>query len=256
MRLQLLSDLHLETETCAPEPAEGAELLVLAGDIDSEWVALERFADWPVPVVFVAGNHEFDRRDVDAASAALRERCSAFGITMLEREQRRFTDAGGRRTRILGTTRWADFDLFGALGRAKAMRAGEYFMELMQSTRDGRPFDVGAMRDEALVCRDWLAGELRRPNDGWDATVVVTHFAPSLKSADPRYGAKSGTASFCNADDELLPFADLWLHGHLHCVHDYRVARAAGSTRVVCNSRGHARRGEAAAHRSRLILEV
>jgi len=129
-------------------------------------------------------------------------------------------------------------------------------MELMQSTRDGRPFDVGAMRDEALVCRDWLAGELRRPNDGWDATVVVTHFAPSLKSADPRYGAKSGTASFCNADDELLPFADLWLHGHLHCVHDYRVAHAAGSTRVVCNSRGHARRGEAAAHRSRLVLEV
>jgi hypothetical protein len=256
MRLQLLSDLHLETETYAPEPAEGAELLVLAGDIDSTWLGLERFARWPVPVVFVAGNHEFDGRDVDAASTALRERCTALGITMLEREHRLFIDGSGRRIRILGTTRWADFDLFGPLGRAKAMRAGEYFMELMQSTRAGRPFDGDAMRDEALVCRDWLAAELGRTDDGWDATVVITHFGPSLKSADPRYGAKSGTASFCNADDELLPLADLWLHGHLHCVHDYRVAHAGGATRVVCNSRGHARRGEAAAHRPRLVLEV
>ena len=86
--------------------------------------------------------------------------------------------------------------------------------------------------------------------------MVVTHFAPSLRSADPRYGARSGTASFCNADDDLLPCADLWLHGHLHCVHDYRVARAGGPTRVVCNSRGHERRGEAEAHRPRLVLEV
>jgi predicted phosphodiesterase len=256
MRLQLLSDLHLETETYAPEPAEEAELLVLAGDIDSEWRALERFAGWPVPVVFVAGNHEFDGRDVDAAGAALRERCTALGIAMLEREHRIFIDDRGRGVRIVGTTRWADFDLFGALGRARAMRAGGYFMALMQSTRHGRPFDVDAMRDEALVCRDWLAAELRRANDGWDATVVITHFAPSLRSADPRYGAKSGTASFCNADDELLPMADLWLHGHLHCVQDYRVAHVGGATRVVCNSRGHTRRGEGVGHQPRLVLEV
>ncbi len=256
MRLQLLSDLHLETETYAPQPAEGAELLVLAGDIDSHWAALERFADWPVPVVFVAGNHEFDGRDLDGASAELRERCASLAITMLEREHRVFSDADGRRVRILGTTRWADFDLFGATGHAKAMRAGAYFMKLMQATRAGRPFDVEAMREEALVCRDWLARELQRADDGWDATVVVTHFAPSVRSADPRYGARSATASFCNADDALLPFADLWLHGHLHCVHDYRVPRAGGSTRVVCNSRGHARRGEAEDHQPRLVLEV
>ena len=256
MRLQLLSDLHLETETYAPEPAEGADLLVLAGDIDSGWQALARFAGWPVPVVFVAGNHEFDGRDVDVAAVALRERCSQLGITMLERERLLVVDGDGRRVRIVGTIRWADFDLFGPLGRAKAMRAGDYFMALMQATRGGQPFDCDAMRVEALACRDWLAAELRRPNEGWDATVVVTHFAPSLRSADPRYGAKSGSASFCNADDDLLPFADAWLHGHLHCVHDYQVPRAGGATRVVCNSRGHERRGEAAAHRPRLVIEV
>ena len=65
-----------------------------------------------------------------------------------------------------------------------------------------------------------------------------------------------GTASFCNADDDLLHHAALWLHGHLHCQHDYVVPHSNGSTRVVCNPRGHARKGEAAGHRPHLVLEV
>jgi hypothetical protein len=257
MRLHLLSDLHLETESFDPEPAPGAELLILAGDIDSEWKGLERFAAWPQPVVFVAGNHEFDGRDLELAWPALRRRCAALGIDLLEREARIVVDDRGRRIRLLGTTRWCDFDLFGSAGRTKAMRAGGYFADLMRATRGGRPLDAAAIRDEGLACRAWLEAELMRPAGDWDRTIVITHFAPSLKSADPRYGARSGTASFCNADDDLIPRADLWLHGHLHCRHDYAVARpGGGSTRVVCNARGHEWRGEAEGHAPRLILEV
>ena len=65
------------------------------------------------------------------------------------------------------------------------------------------------------------------------------------RSADPRYGNQPGTASFCNADDDLIPLADLWLHGHLHCRHDYRVERpGAAPTRVVCQAMGLAKKGE------------
>ena len=78
----------------------------------------------------------------------------------------------------------------------------------------------------------------------WDVTVVVTHFGPSLRSADPRYGRQPGTASFCNADDDLLAGAQLWIHGHLHCRHDYLVPHAGGVTRVVSNARGHSHKGE------------
>jgi hypothetical protein len=97
------------------------------------------------------------------------------------------------------------------------MRAGGYFAELMQATRGGRPLDAEAIREEGLACRRWLEAELMRPRGDWERTVVITHFAPSLRSADPRYGERSGTASFCNADDDLLARADLWIHGHLHC---------------------------------------
>lgn len=256
MRIQLLSDLHLETEVFEPEPAPGAELLVLAGDIDSTWAAFERFRGWPQPILFVAGNHEFDGRELNDAWPALRRRCEQLSITLLERESVVRTDASGKRIRFVGTTRWSDFDLFGAAQRGKAMRAASYFMQLMEATRDGAPYDAAAVRIDALACRAWLEAELALPAGAWDSTVVITHFAPSAASADPRYGRQSGTASFCNADDDLIGKADLWIHGHLHCAHDYRVPRAGGSTRVVCNSRGHAAKGEAAQHRPRLVLEV
>ena len=265
MRLQLLSDLHLETEVFDPQPAPGAELLVLAGDIDSTWRELSRFAHWPTPVIFVAGNHEFDQRELDDAIPALRARCEALGITWLEKQSCIRTDAQGRRVRFVATTRWSDFDLFGVPQQARALRAATYFVDVMRSTQHGAPFDAAAVRVEALACRDWLAAELARVPDStapaWDATVVITHYAPSVRSADPRYGKQPGTASFCNADDALLPLADLWIHGHLHCRHDYRVAHQnargdPGETRVICNARGHSRKGEADHYNGLLTVEV
>jgi hypothetical protein len=258
VKLQLLSDLHLESERFEPEPAPGAELLVLAGDIDNRWAALERFAGWPVPVLFVAGNHEFDDRELTDAWPRLRERCASLGLQLLERDSVVLPDAQGRRIRFLGTVRWCDFDLFGPAGRKKAMRAGAYFQKVMRATLGGQPFDAAAVREEALACREWLSGALARPGDEpHDATVVITHFAPSLRSADPRYGAQSGTASFCNADDNLLPGADLWLHGHLHCRHDYRVAHADGRvTRVVSQARGLQAKGEPEGFEPLRLIEV
>ncbi|MBN8488015.1 MAG: metallophosphoesterase [Burkholderiales bacterium] len=246
MRLQLLSDLHLETESFEPQPAPGAELLVLAGDIDSRWEGLARFADWPVPVLMVAGNHEYDGRDVDEALPALRAHGAALGIRLLERESVLLSGDDGRRIRVLGTTRWSDFDLFGAAQRERAMRAGEYFARVQRSTRAGQVFDATAVRAEARVCRDWLESALAEPAQGrWDATLVVTHFAPSLRSADPRYGRQPGTASFCNADDDLVARADLWLHGHVHCRHAYALPRPGRTpARVICQARGLAAKAE------------
>lgn len=264
MRLQLLSDLHLETETFDPQPAPGAEALVLAGDLDTSWAALERFAGWPVPVLMVAGNHEFDRRELAEAWAGLHERCERLGLTLLEHTETVLTGDDGRRVRFVGTVRWSDFDLFGPAGRERAMRAASYFQKVQQSTvNGGQPFDAAAVREAGLADRRWLEQALARPAvaaDGtrrWDALVAITHFAPSLRSADPRFGHQPGTASFCNADDDLIERVDLWLHGHLHCRHDYRVARPGRpAARVVCNARGLAKKGEAEGFDGGKLIEI
>jgi predicted phosphodiesterase len=258
MKLQLLSDLHLETESFDPTPAPGADLLVLAGDIDATWAGYERFAGWPVPVLVVAGNHEFDDREMHDAWPALREHCARHGLQLLQRETQVVADAQGRRVRFVGATRWSDFDLFGRAHRERAQRAAAYFLRLMAATRAGQPLDASGVREEGLACRSWLETALAEPaRERWDATVVITHFAPSLRSADPRYGRQPGTASFCNADDDLIPRADVWLHGHLHCRHDYHIDRPGRRpTRVVCHARGLVGKGEAEGHEPMRLIEV
>jgi len=258
MRLQLLSDLHLETENFQPRAAADAELLVLAGDIDATWAAYERFVGWPVPVVVVAGNHEFDGRELDEAWPRFGERLEALGLTLLERESLVVTGRDGRRVRLSGTVRWCDFDLLGSAQRERCMRASHYFLRLMGATQRGQPLLAEPLRVEALACADWLERELAEPGRGrWDATVAITHFAPSQASADPRYGLTPATASFANADDRLIPRADLWLHGHLHCRHDYRVPRPGRTpTRVVCNARGLDGKGESAGYDGVFTVDV
>ena len=128
----------------------------------------------------------------------------------------------------------------------------------MGATRHGAVFDAAAVRALGLECRAWLEQALSEPASGrWDATVAITHFGPSFRSADPRYGRQPTTASFCNADDDLLPRADLWIHGHVHVRHDYEVPRAGRSPgRVVCQARGLAKKGEDVGFDPLKVVEV
>ena len=267
MKIQLLSDLHLEVHPRFEiQPAPQADLLVLAGDIGSYQegtlladadFGLARFAPangWPVPVLFVPGNHEYDNLEFDPTHQRLRETCERLGITWLERESLVLDGV-----RFVGTTLWTDFDAFappdGDLtrvlrARAKAFRAANFYLQKTRAVRRGEPFLAEGWREQGLVCQQWLRKTLSRPFDG--PTVVVTHFAPSLRSADPRYGQTPGTAGFCNALDDLLPLAQLWIHGHLHCQQDYMV----GGCRVVANTLGYAAKGEQHGFRPQWTVDV
>ena len=199
MNIQLLSDLHLEAHPhFAPEPAPGAHVLVLAGDVGSyqegsqlgdddfglaRFSPLPQYAAWPTPVLFVPGNHEYDAQDFDAAHLRLQHTCDRLGIQWLERET--LTLEG---VRFVGTTLWSDFDALADhagiadLGprlkmREKAYRAANFYLRKTDGTRHGEPFLAEPMREQALRCQEWLRAALQVPCGG--PTVVVTHFAPA-----------------------------------------------------------------------------
>ena len=281
MKIQLLSDLHLESNPhFTARPVPGAHLLVLAGDIGSYQngsqlgtlnisdFGLGRFSPlpltqgggaWPTPVLFIPGNHEYDGLDFDEAHARLRATCQRLGIIWLERESVVLEGV-----RFVGSTLWTDFDALTTeraftgevtlaeqlKARDKAFRAANFYLKKNHSLRDGAPMLADAVREEGLKSQAWLRQVLAEPFAG--TTVVVTHFAPSLRSADPRYGLTPGTAGFCNALDDLLLQAQLWLHGHLHCPADYSVH----GCRVVANPLGYARKGEQAAFKPDLLIET
>ncbi len=280
MKIQLLSDLHLEVHPhWVAQAAPEADLLVLAGDIGSYQsgsllpdpdFGLTRFSPkngWPTPVLFVPGNHEYDGLDFAATHARLRETCERLGIGWLEREVITWANPQGQPVRFVGTTLWSDFDALGPLpgtagsataglltqqlkARDTAFRAANYYLKKTGTTLHGEPVLAPTVRELALVCQDWLARALAQPFAG--STVVVTHFAPSLLSADPRYGLTPGTAGFCNALDHLLPFAQLWLHGHLHAPSHY----LKNGCRVIANPLGYARKNEQAAFQPALCIEL
>ncbi|KFI08355.1 metallophosphoesterase [Massilia sp. BSC265] len=277
MRIQLFSDLHLERYAgFVPQIRLDTDVVILAGDIGSyqpgsrltdEDFGLERFSPLrpgasSARVLYVPGNHEFDGLEYDEAYARLQASCARLGIEWLDRE----TLAIGQ-VRFIGTTLWSDFDALALQEqdlakqlqkRDKAFRAANYYLSKNTTLKNGEKVLAEGIREMSLDCQDWLRGALAAPFDG--TTVVVTHFAPSLQSADPRYGLTPGTAGFCNALDGLFPQADLWIHGHLHCANDYVASGVeAGrpwSCRVVANPLGYLSKGEQEAFRPDLVVEV
>ncbi len=238
MKIQLASDLHLEFLTqLFPserliEPQPDADVLVLAGDIANGTLGIRRFADWPVPVLYVAGNHEAYGEDQDEVLVALRDAARGTSVRFLERDR---LDLDG--VRFLGCTLWTSYDLDAATGttRRAAMDAANrsvYDHQVIRlAERAFRPEDARGIH---LESRRWLEAELARPFDG--PTVVVTHHGVHPDSVHPRFAGSDVNPAFITDLGPLLDRADLWLHGHVHDSFDYRVGRA----RVVANPRGYA----------------
>ncbi len=277
MRVQLVSDLHLENyPSFMPQAGERVDVLVLAGDIGSYQLGsrltdddfgLARFSprqrgdQWP-RVLYVPGNHEFDGLEFDATYRRLQETCNELGIEWLERQ---VITIGS--VRFIGTTLWSDFDALASTeltltrqmqAREKAFRAANFYLRKFTTLRSGSPLLAEDIRDLSLECQEWLRKALAEPFEG--TTVAVTHFAPSLRSADPRYGLTPGTAGFCNAMDDLLPLAQVWMHGHLHCRNDYIVQGEVDgkrySCRVVANTLGYRSKGEQEDFREGFVIEL
>lgn len=277
MRIQIFSDLHLERYAgFMPRIHQDTDVVVLAGDIGSyqsgsrltdEDFGLERFSPLrpgasSARVLYIPGNHEFDGLEYDEAYARLRASCARLGIEWLDRE----TLVIGA-VRFIGTTLWSDFDALALQEqestkqlqkREKAFRAANWYLSKNTTLKNGEKVLADGIRAMSLDCQDWLRAALAAPFAG--RTVVVTHFAPSLRSADPRYGLTPGTAGFCNALDGLFAQADVWIHGHLHCANDYVASGEEGgrawSCRVVANPLGYLSKGEQEAFRPDLVIEL
>jgi predicted phosphodiesterase len=280
MRLQLASDLHLERVDPRLEqellitPAPAADMLVLAGDVSCGTRGIELFANWPVPVLYVPGNHEFYGLSWEQTREDLRLAARGTSVVLLDND---VADLGRfeswrvtredqlSKLRFLGTTLWTDYRLQPGVTQSQAMQAAEMFIADHSRIRTQR----GAFRAEQALkdheaSRKWLDGELRDPFDR--KTVVISHHGPHPLSVHPRWLAPATlalNAAFVSNLTDLLGKADLWLHGHVHDSFSYQVGRC----RVLANPRGYlrnppaVRRGEPAEYEnpqfsSHLVVDV
>lgn len=242
----IFSDLHLGYNRAAPVIVvpDDVDAVIVAGDIRAPvqrsmaWLDAEVASQGkPVPVVFVAGNHEHYGQRYEASMSSGRvAQASHPGVRWLENEEFVFGDV-----RVLGCTLWTDYDLHHSvsLGMAAAQRGLNDHGEI-RSSAPGSLRGLWTPEQALMTHRDsraWLEAALSKPFDG--KTIVVTHHAPHTMSVAPKFKGDALNPAFVSDLTDLIERhqPDLWVHGHTHASFDYVVPGT--KTRVVCNPMGY-----------------
>jgi Icc-related predicted phosphoesterase len=240
MRLWILSDLHLEFAPFeVPNPPPSADVCVVAGDVltkgvvpSLEWLGNEIA---PVmPVVFVAGNHEFYRSSLSEGLAnGLREAKRFPNVHFLENDSVVLGDIT-----FVGCTLWTDFDLYAEQNSAMAAAQSSMsdYRQIKFSKSPYRWLSPHHLLRRHLDSRGYIEKSLAAA--GTNNTVVVTHHAPSLLSIPPQPAENVPLSpAYASSLEGLIQALKprLWIHGHVHETADYQLYR----TRVVSNPRGY-----------------
>jgi Icc-related predicted phosphoesterase len=235
MKIQLLSDLHLEHSHRHPPfvlRATDADVVVLAGDIDNGTRAID-WAEKTFPdqaVLYVPGNHEYYEADLQAAASALKARARrSANVRLLDNDE--LTIDG---VRFLGSTLWTDFALIGRQKMDQVIAESLKYVVDFRKIRMGNDFltpqqTIDLHRDAIA----FLQERLEQPYAG--KTVVITHHAPHPGSVHPRWAGSLVNAAFVSDLTRLMGKSVLWLHGHTHDSFDF----AVHGTRVLANPMGY-----------------
>jgi len=282
MKIALASDLHLEFGDINLTNDEGADVLVLSGDImiaqdlhdhphmdynpyssgaladlGRRQATALRFRDFlkrcsfQFPhVVYIAGNHEFYHGKFVGSLQDLRNECGKYpNVYFMENDMRTINDVT-----FIGCTLWTDMNK----GDPLTLHA---VSDMMNDYRIIRHDELGytKLRPAHTASRHRKSVEyIRTVIEGQfdEKFVVVGHMAPSKLSVHPKYqndtlmnGAYASDLSEFIMDH---PQIKLWTHGHTHHKFDYMI----GETRIVCNPRGYIGYEESADNFQLQYLEV
>ena len=286
MKIKLVSDLHLEFSDCFINNDEGADVLILGGDIciaqdlhdhpepantaDQAAIAngtglgrrqmtAQRFRDFfkrcsfQFPhVIYIMGNHEFYNGKFYAGIDYMREECAKYpNVYMLEQDMKIIDDVV-----FVGGTLWTNMNKRDPLTMHAIEGMMNDFRIIRNDARNYAPMsalDVAIRHDKTLAYIEHIVHEHRNKK-----CVVVGHHSPSFQSCHPMYGNDTLMNGGYHSDlSEFImdhPQIKLWTHGHTHHPFDY----VLGETRVVCNPRGYENDGysEQTGWSPNLILEI
>jgi DNA repair exonuclease SbcCD nuclease subunit len=280
MKIAVCSDLHLEFEDIILKNDEGADVLILSGDImiaedlhnhppvvtnpyapyidlGSRQKKAQQFRDFlsrcsfQFPhVIYIAGNHEFYHGRWKGSLDHLRETCSLYpNVYFLENDIKVINEVS-----FIGATLWTDCNK----GDPLTLHA---LTDMMNDYRIIRNDELGFTRlrpahtiDRHRYTMSYLKAVLPDLKD--KKVVFVGHHTPSYQSIHDRYkkdylmngGYHSDLSEFILDNPQIK----LWTHGHTHEPFDYMI----GTTRIVCNPRGYSGHDESAEYFELKYLDI
>jgi len=268
MKIQLVSDLHLEFADINIQNLNGADVLILSGDIcvaqdlhdhiaadfnpysqgafadlNRKQQRVQRFRDFFkrvsfqfTNVIYVMGNHEHYHGKFDRSRQYFLDEFAKLGITNIHLLDNDTKEIDG--VHFVGGTLWTDMNK----GDPMTVHAIETMMNDFRVIRianeDFRKFLPSRAIREHIKTKQYIKVVLEGlPEDA--RVVVVGHHAPSTMSIHEQYKhdtlMNGGYASDLSEFILDRPKIKVWTHGHMHQCFDYMI----GDTRVLCNPRGY-----------------
>lgn len=235
MKIALYSDLHLEIDDFEPSNSQGADVLILAGDImvadyltrnppspycklaDIFISFLEKCSNLFPYVLYVAGNHEHYHGDFEKTVGILKD-VLPDNIHLLDND---IIEIDG--IRFGGGTLWTN--LSNPIAAMHVQNGLNDYKVIKKNYRRLIPTDTTS---EHFITTDFIGNN--------DIDVVITHHSPSEQSVSGKFAGDILNAGyFTNLEHMMDDGVKLWVHGHMHNSVDYMV----GSTRVVANPKGY-----------------
>lgn len=240
IKIGLVSDLHSEfwregdhrIIDLIQQRLADADIILLPGDIgvSAEGIRLARSMFQGKPVYMLAGNHEFYDGDYHAVLDELHTN-SGDNVEFLHKTVA-ILNIDGTTIRIIGTTLWTDFALYGTPELSMLQAHINDFRLIRYQGRLLRPIDTLEWHEAE---RQWLLDQVNTKFDG--LTIVMTHHAPVSFACAPQYLNDAVSPCFESRMEHLLIRPDValvvWGHTH-HCVD-----RVIDTTRFVSNQTGY-----------------
>lgn len=268
MKIQLVSDLHLEFADIDIPNQNEADVLVLSGDImvaqdlhdhpaadfspyksgafadlqrqlgkaDRFRNFLQRVSSQFPHVIYVMGNHEHYHGKMDRSADYLKEALgylNIHNIYVLDNDTKVIDGV-----HFIGGTLWTDMNKGDSLTLYHIEHMMNDFKVIRIAKENFKKFLPTKAALEHRKTKQYISTVLEGLPE--DAKVVVCgHHAPSFLSIGEQYKndhlMNGGYASDLSEFILDRPKIKAWTHGHMHQCFDYKI----GDTRVVCNPRGY-----------------
>jgi Icc-related predicted phosphoesterase len=251
MKIQIVSDIHLEFDPYYDIAPTDADVLVIAGDV-CEVGNIELFesffsdiSDKFQHIFYVLGNHEYYNSEYFDTQTKAKEILDPFpNVHVLDNSVFELDDI-----LFIGTTLWTDFNA----GSPIAMQEANHNMMDFRIIRHGEnQLTVDDIKAVNKNCRTFLLGSVQTDRK----VVIITHHLPDMVCVNDKWKQPHTMQlnyAFANTgllDSILNQNPVLWIFGHTHD----KVDMVVQNTRLVCNPKGY--RQENRNFQQHLVVEV
>ena len=261
MKLQIVSDLHLEFASIDVANAGDTDVLILAGDIcvaedlhshpvgsanpavplGTRQLASQAYQEFFAQVssefenvIYILGNHEHYHGKIDTSHDVVRKTLADMNITNIHLLENESIVLDG--VVFVGGALWTDMNMGNPLNMNAVQSGINDFRVIRVANRGYRKFntmDAVGLHLATKQCIETQAGIHSN-----ERVVVCTHHAPSYASVAEQFKGSELNAGYASDLSEFIldnPNIKLWCHGHMHNTSDYMI----GDTRIVANPRGY-----------------